>query len=90
MYGKQLHPHCMNVFTELNTKRTLTGGLITAMSQQLLRIPFSDPGLALADSLHMYCRKTGVQVRRLRRAHLLRCETLRGRTTFNIEFYVTL
>ena len=32
MYGKQLHPHCMNVFTQLNTKCTRAGGLITEMA----------------------------------------------------------
>ena len=34
----------------------ITGGLITAMTQQLLCIrPFADPDLALADSLDIQC-----------------------------------
>ena len=63
MYGKQLHPHCMNAFTQLNTKRARAGDLITAMVQQLLRIrSFVDPGLALADSLGIRMSTPGVVI----------------------------
>ena len=44
MYGKQLHPHCMNVFTYLNTKLTRAEGLVTVQS-------FADVCVTLADSI---------------------------------------
>ena len=57
MYGrpKQLHPHCMNMLTQLNTELAQTESLITGRAQQLLDLqPFLDPSLALADSLGSY------------------------------------
>ena len=60
MYSKQLYPHCMNMFTYLNTKHMRAGGLIIVMAQQLLCIrPFTDPGLELADSLGIHTVYTG-------------------------------